>query len=129
VFTAAAGILPAVEPGILPGEHGVWSGKALAIWDLQSGGKMPPSTAAKMAAATDLLRTVNHTLPWGAGESFAARVAYYWSDGDARSAGKAKGASGRNRAWAVRFPLPAGEGQPAGTLRFALRFATLRYLS
>jgi len=62
VFTVAAGIvriLPAVEPGILPGGDGVWSGKALAIGHLRSGGKMPPSTAAKMAAATHLLRLVN----------------------------------------------------------------------
>ncbi len=55
VFTVAAGILPAVEPGILPGGNGVWSGKALAIWRLQPGGKIPPSTAAKMAAPTQLL--------------------------------------------------------------------------
>ena len=59
VFTVAAGILPAVEPGILPGGNRVWSGKALAIWRLLPGGKMPPSTAAKMAAATHLLPTVN----------------------------------------------------------------------
>ena len=59
MFTVAAGILPAVEPGILPGGNGVWSGKALAIWRLRPGGKMPPVTPAKMAAATHLLRTVN----------------------------------------------------------------------
>ena len=59
VFTVAAGILPAVEPGNLPGGNRVWSGKALAIWRLLPGGKMPPSTAAKMAAATYLLSTVN----------------------------------------------------------------------
>jgi len=53
VFTVAAGILPAVEPGILPGGNGAWSGKALAIWRLRPGGKkMPSSTAAKMAVAT-----------------------------------------------------------------------------
>src|SRR5881396_1500633 len=55
VFTVAAGILPAVEPGILPGGNGVLSEKALAIWRLGPGGKMPPSTAAKLAAATHLL--------------------------------------------------------------------------
>ena len=59
MFTVAAGILPAVEPGNLPGGNRVWSGKALAIWRLLPGGKMPPSTAAKMAAATHLLPTVN----------------------------------------------------------------------
>src|SRR2546425_10419606 len=42
VFTVAAGILPAVEPGILPGGNGVLSGNALAIWRPRPGGKMPP---------------------------------------------------------------------------------------
>jgi hypothetical protein len=59
MFTVAAGILPAVEPGILPGGNGVLSGKALAIWRPRPGGKMPPSTAAKMAAATHLPPTLN----------------------------------------------------------------------
>ena len=59
VFTVAAGILPAVEPGILPGGNGVSSEKALAIWRLRPGGKTPLSTAAKLAAATHLLPTVN----------------------------------------------------------------------
>ena len=93
LFTVAAGILPAVDPGIyppqcdvgfgparrivacpwhhqlskglcyggrvLPGGNGVLSEKALAIWRLGPGGKMPPSTAAKLAAATHLLSTVN----------------------------------------------------------------------
>ena len=40
VFTGAAGILPAVEPGILPGGNGVLSGKALVIWRPRPGGKM-----------------------------------------------------------------------------------------
>jgi len=31
MFTVAAGILPAGEPGILPGGNGLCSGKALAI--------------------------------------------------------------------------------------------------
>ncbi len=59
VFTVAAGILPAGEPGILPGGNGVLSEKALAIWRLRPGGKMPPSTAANLAAATHLLPTLN----------------------------------------------------------------------
>jgi hypothetical protein len=43
----AAGILPAVEPGILPG------GMALGrVWDAGPGGKMPPYTAGRMPAAT-----------------------------------------------------------------------------
>src|SRR5438034_7379406 len=100
VFTVAAGILPAVEPGIhppqcdggfgparrivarpwhhqlskglcyggrvLPGGNGVLSGKALSIWRRRPGGKMPPSTAAKMAAATHLVSRVN-TYPMGEG--------------------------------------------------------------
>src|SRR6266536_6077129 len=61
-FTVAAGILPAVEPGILPGGNGVLSGNALPIWRPRPGGKMPPPTAAKMADATHLLPTAN-TLP------------------------------------------------------------------
>jgi len=69
VFTVAAGILPAVEPGILPGGNGVWCGKATAIWHRRPGGKMPPSTAAKMAAATNLLPTVNTYLRIGARDS------------------------------------------------------------
>ena len=59
VFTVAAGILPDVEPRILPGGIGVLSGKGGSIWRLRPGGKMPPSTAAKMAAATSLLPTLN----------------------------------------------------------------------
>jgi len=50
----AAGILPAVEPGILPGGMGEWFEKTLALRTAGPGGKMPPSTAAKMAAATDV---------------------------------------------------------------------------
>ena len=59
VFTVAAGILPAVEPGILPGGNRVLSEKTLAIWRLRPGGKMPPAAAAKLAAVTHLLATVN----------------------------------------------------------------------
>jgi hypothetical protein len=58
LFTVAAGVPPAVEPGILPGGMGVWFEKSLPFRTSGPGGKMPPSTAAKMAAATD----VNHTL-------------------------------------------------------------------
>ena len=43
LFSAVAGILPAVEPGILPGGNPVWSGKALAHSRLRPGGEMPPS--------------------------------------------------------------------------------------
>jgi len=52
VFSVAAGILPAVEPGILPGGMGEWFEKLLPLRTSHPGGKMPPSTAAKMAAAT-----------------------------------------------------------------------------
>ena len=52
VFSVAAGILPAVEPGILPGGMGVWFERPLPLRISSPGGKMPPSTAAKMAAAT-----------------------------------------------------------------------------
>jgi hypothetical protein len=52
VFTVTADILPAVEPGILPGGMGVWFEKSLRFGTLDPGGKMPPSTAAKMAATT-----------------------------------------------------------------------------
>src|SRR5213594_4417688 len=59
VFSVAAGILPAVEPGILPGGMGVWFEKALPFRTSGPGGKMPPSTAAKMAAATDVNPTLD----------------------------------------------------------------------
>jgi hypothetical protein len=55
----AAGILPAVEPGFQPGETGVESTGALKSSDAAAnstphpGGKMPPSTAGRMPAATD----------------------------------------------------------------------------
>ena len=52
VVTVAAGILPAAEPGILPGGIGVWFEKSLPFRNSGPGGKMPPSTAAKMAAAS-----------------------------------------------------------------------------
>src|SRR6266540_2502678 len=48
----AAGILPAVEPGILPGGSGWECGIRRRYRALGPGGKMPPSTAARMAAAT-----------------------------------------------------------------------------
>ena len=59
LFSVAAGILPAVEPGILPGGMGVWSQRPLPLRNSSPGGKMPPFTAAKMAAATDVSRTLN----------------------------------------------------------------------
>jgi len=52
-FSVAAGILPALEPGILPGGMGVWFGKPLPLRTSGPGGEMPPSPAARMAAATD----------------------------------------------------------------------------
>ena len=66
VFSVAAGILPAVEPGILPGGMGVWFEKSLPFRTSGPGGRMPPSTAAKMAAATDVNPTLN-TFPAEAG--------------------------------------------------------------
>src|SRR5439155_7385045 len=63
VFSVAAGILPAVEPGILPGGMGVWIEKSLPFRTSGPGGKMLPSTAAKMAAATDVNPTLN-TYRW-----------------------------------------------------------------
>ena len=63
VFSVAAGILPGVEPGILPGGKGVWFEKPLPLRTSGPGGKMPPSTAAKMAAATDVNPTLN-TYRW-----------------------------------------------------------------
>src|SRR6058998_527330 len=70
LFSVAAGILPAVEPGILPGGIGAWFGKPLPIRTSDPGGKMPPFTAAKMAAATDVTPTLNTYAEGGeAGES------------------------------------------------------------
>ena len=56
--------MPAVEPGILPGGIGVWFQKSLPFRTSGLGGKMPPSTAAKMAAATDLNPTLNTFPSW-----------------------------------------------------------------
>src|ERR1035437_3327672 len=50
----AAGILPAVEPGILPGGMAV-----LRHTSAGPGGRMPPSTAGRMPAATG--RSEEHT--------------------------------------------------------------------
>jgi len=58
-WPVAAGILPAVEPGFQPGGTGVESTMALespevlANSSANPGGKMPPSTAGRMPAATD----------------------------------------------------------------------------
>ena len=52
-------MLPAVEPGILPGGMGVWFEKSVPLRTSGTGGKMPPSTAAKMAAATYVNPTLN----------------------------------------------------------------------
>ncbi len=59
-FGVAAGILPAVEPGFQPGGKSIASTTRVensgvaASSSANPGGKMPPSTAAKMAAATPL---------------------------------------------------------------------------
>ena len=68
LFSVAAGLLPVVEPGILPGGMGVWFERALPLRISSPGGKMPPSTAAKMAAATDVSRTLNTYAGEGQGE-------------------------------------------------------------
>ena len=76
VFSVAAGILPAVEPGILPGGMGVWFEKSLPFRTSGPGGKVPPSTAAKMAAATDVNPALN-TYPthvWRPGRIGGPRV-------------------------------------------------------
>ena len=58
VFGVAAGILPAAEPGILPGGLRVLVEKALRFRTSYPSGKMPPSPAAKMAAATEVKPTL-----------------------------------------------------------------------
>jgi len=60
LHSVAAGILPAVEPGILPGGKNVGNEEAATnprdtkISDAAPGGKMPPSTSGKMPDATHL---------------------------------------------------------------------------
>ena len=49
----AAGILPAVEPGVPPGGMGTDASKGLEISVEHPGGKMPPSTAGGTPAATN----------------------------------------------------------------------------
>ena len=63
LFAVAAGILPAVEPGILPGGKGQWFEKTLPLRTSSPGGNMPPSTAAKMAGATAANPTLNAYRP------------------------------------------------------------------
>ncbi len=79
LFSVVAGVLPAVEPGILPGAMGVWSEKSLPLRTIGSGpgGKMPPSTAAKMAAATDVNPTLNtYRTGEGQGEGHFVRPSF-----------------------------------------------------
>jgi putative protease len=59
----AAGILPAVEPGILPGGMGTPLVVGLKDSSTAPGGKMPPSTAGKMPAATAQLIVLVRNLP------------------------------------------------------------------
>ena len=62
----AAGILPAVEPGFQPGGKGMDSKKrfenpkAIASSSASPGGKMPPSTAGRMPAATSPVLGIHH---------------------------------------------------------------------
>jgi tRNA-2-methylthio-N6-dimethylallyladenosine synthase len=51
-FSVAAGVSPAVEPGVPPGGWTLDSSKHLEISHIVPGGKMPPSTAGRMPAAT-----------------------------------------------------------------------------
>ena len=59
----ASGILPDVEPGFQPGgtsaevSRGVGNSDTASTLNASPGGRMPPSTAGKMPAATDELRT------------------------------------------------------------------------
>jgi len=52
LHTVAAGILPAVEPGILPGGTGVQNFKSVKNSKIDPGGKMPPSASGRMPDAT-----------------------------------------------------------------------------
>ena len=63
MFSVAAGIVPAAEPGILPGGMGLWFEKSLPFRTSGPGGKMLPSKAAKLAAATDVNATPNTHAP------------------------------------------------------------------
>ena len=63
----AAGILPAVEPGVQPGgksvvrNDGKENSSVPTLSGANPGGKMPPSTAGRMPAATSLLELTNET--------------------------------------------------------------------
>jgi hypothetical protein len=65
----------------LPGGLGVWFEKTLPFRTSGSGGKMPPSTAAKIAAATDVNATLNNysveTLGFFLSPGQASRRAHY----------------------------------------------------
>ncbi len=64
-FVVAAGILPAVEPGFQPGGKNLTHNESSSNSDVSNtsganpGGKMPPSTAGRMPAATSLLELTN----------------------------------------------------------------------
>ena len=54
-----------------------WCDYTLAIWRLRPGGKMPPAAAAKLAAATHLLATVNtYPVPNG-NPSFPVSITHF----------------------------------------------------
>ena len=56
----AAGILPAVEPGVAPGGENAGNFKPVKILRKIPGGKMPPSTAGGTPAATTLAHAAQH---------------------------------------------------------------------
>jgi iron(III) transport system substrate-binding protein len=66
-FVVAAGILPAVEPGFQPGGKNVTHNESPRNSNVSNtsganpGGKMPPSTAVRMPAATSLLELTNES--------------------------------------------------------------------
>jgi hypothetical protein len=62
----AAGILPAVEPGVPPGGTSVENSKRVESSNAYPGGKMPPSTAGETPAATLVELDDTATDPMGA---------------------------------------------------------------
>ena len=96
VAKVAAGILPAVEPGFQPGGKKLTARESLKNFqaaknsDASPGGRMPPSTAGKMPAATESwLRVSFHTKTDSLWANAGHEIAWQQFKVESKAAGKA----------------------------------------